>query len=113
MDADPKQVQQRQWATSQTTILMKMTLLPYWKGNEPICVLCHSGRLTGLAADLIPANLQCTAQNTSASEASTVALQLLITALESVESRYDVIVLDPPPSLGMISLSVMNASTQS
>ena len=34
----------------------------------------------------------------------------LRTGLESVESRYDVIVLDPPPSLGMISLSVMNAS---
>lgn len=86
------------------------TLLPYLEGaRADLSYAIRSTYWPGM--DLVPANLQVySAEYFMASEASTVALQRLRTGLESVESRYDVIVLDPPPSLGMISLSVMNAS---
>jgi chromosome partitioning protein len=86
------------------------TLLPYLEGEA--ASLDYAIRPTywpGL--DLIPANLQVfSAEYLLAKEASTVALQRLRVGLESIEEKYDVIILDPPPSLGMISLSVMNAA---
>lgn len=88
----------------------ELTLLPYLEGIKPdLAYAIRSTYWPGL--DLIPANLQVySAEYFMAKEASTIALQRLRTGLEDIESRYDVIVIDPPPSLGMISLSVMNAS---
>lgn len=86
------------------------TLLPYLEGDRPdLGYAIRSTYWPGL--DLIPANLQVfSAEYQMAKEASTTALQRLRTGLEAIEDRYDVIVLDPPPSLGLISLSVMNAA---
>jgi len=88
----------------------ELTLLPYLEGIRPdLTYAVRSTYWPGL--DLIPANLQVySAEYFMAKEASTIALQRLRTGLEDIESRYDVMVIDPPPSLGMISLSVMNAS---
>ncbi len=86
------------------------TLLPYLDSQaSSLDYSIRSTFWTGL--DLIPANLQLfAAEGLIAKEASTIALQRLKVGLQSIEDNYDVIVLDPPPSLGMISLSVMNAA---
>lgn len=86
------------------------TLLPYLEGSEGS--LEYAIRRTywhGL--DLIPANLEVfSAEYQMAKEASITALQRLRLGLEGIEENYDVIIIDPPPSLGMISLSVMHAA---
>jgi chromosome partitioning protein len=86
------------------------TLLPYLEGEESS--LEYAIRPTywpGL--DLIPANLQVfSAEYLLAKEASAIALRRLRTGLEGIEEGYDLIILDPSPSLGLISLSVMNAA---
>lgn len=86
------------------------TLLPYLEGQVPdLAYAIRPTFWTGL--DLIPANLQLfAAEGLIANEATTSALQRLKAGLESIEDNYDVIIMDPPPSLGMISLSVMNAA---
>lgn len=86
------------------------TLLPYLEAEAAdLTYAIRSTFWTGL--DLIPANLQLfSAEYVMAKEASTTALQRLRTGLESVEDNYDVIILDPAPSLGLLSLSVMNAA---
>lgn len=86
------------------------TLLPYLEGEaSSLHYAVRKTYWTGL--DLIPANLNLfSAEYFMAKEASTVALQRLRIGLESIEDDYDVIVIDPPPSLGMISLSVMHAA---
>lgn len=88
----------------------EQTLLPYLEGIESdLKYAIRETFWTGL--DLIPSNLQLfSAEYQLAKEASTIALQRLRTGLESIEDNYDVIILDPPPSLGLISLSVMHAS---
>lgn len=63
--------------------------------------------------DLVPSNLTLyNAEYGLALEASSnpTALLRMRHGLETVEDRYDVIILDPPPALGMISLSVMQAA---
>jgi len=86
------------------------TLLPYLDSQaSSLDYAIRDTFWTGL--DLIPANLQLfAAEGLIAKEASTIALQRLKAGLQSIEDNYDVIILDPPPSLGMISLSVMNAA---
>lgn len=62
--------------------------------------------------DLIPANLELyNAEYIMASDPSRTMLQRLKTGLESLAHDYDVVVIDPPPALGMISLSVMHAAS--
>jgi len=88
----------------------ELTLVPFLEGQEPTLEYAIRPTFwTGL--DLIPSNLQLfSSEGMIANEASTVALQRLKMGLETIEENYDVIIMDPPPSLGMISLSVMNAA---
>lgn len=64
--------------------------------------------------DLIPANLQLyNAEYEIAAtlrELKSAAFTRLAQALEAVKENYDVVILDPPPALGMISLSVLYAA---
>jgi len=86
------------------------TLLPYLEAEAPdLSYAIRSTFWPGL--DLIPANLKLfSAEYVLAREASPIALQRLRSGLESVEENYDVIILDPAPSLGLLCLSVMNAA---
>ena len=85
------------------------TLLPYLEGER--VSLEYAVRKTYWdSLDLVPANLYLfDAEYRIAAEAST-ALERLRVGLEGIEGSYDVIVMDPPPALGMLSLSVMHAA---
>ena len=85
------------------------TLLPYMEGTrESLDYAVRPTYWDGL--DLIPANLFLfDAEYGIAADAST-GLQRLRVGIESVEDRYDAIILDSPPALGMLSLSVMHAA---
>jgi chromosome partitioning protein len=85
------------------------TLLPYFRGEAKD--LGYAVRPTywdGL--DLIPSNLSLyNAEYELAHEAGPDILTRLRDGIQTVEDLYDVIILDPPPALGMISLNVMYA----
>lgn len=86
------------------------TLLPYLEGQKHS--LDYAIRKTYWdSLDLIPANLMLfDAEYQLAAEGSAAGLRRLRIGLEHIQDNYDVIILDPPPALGMISLSVMHAA---
>lgn len=89
------------------------TLLPFLMGEKDNLKYAVRGtQWDGL--DLIPANLDLySAEYYLASLGATDEgegwISLLDTGLQSVEGGYDVVMIDPPPALGMISLSVLRA----
>lgn len=65
--------------------------------------------------DLIPANLRLynleyEIAATIMGEGSFAVIDVLAEALSTVVDDYDVVVMDPPPALGMVSLAVLNAA---
>lgn len=61
--------------------------------------------------DLIPANLMLyQAEYELASRPSASTFSLLREGIETIQNNYDVIVLDPAPALGMVSLNVIYAA---
>jgi len=91
------------------------TLYPYLRDVE-MKDLQYAVRQThwdGL--DLIPANLRLySAEYEMAARVARGGVELLdrlSKGIQSVAGNYDVVVLDPPPALGTISLSVMRAAT--
>ncbi len=88
------------------------TLLPLLEGAQSS--LDYAIRTTYWdSLDLIPSNLLLyNAEYGLAIEASKnpTALLRLMMGLQEIEKQYDVIVLDPPPALGMISLSVVQGA---
>jgi len=84
------------------------TLLPYFMGEkEGVEYAVRGTHWDGL--DLIPANLELYSAEyfLAAQGAEGDWLSLLDTGLASIEDAYDIILIDPPPALGMISLSVL------
>lgn len=60
---------------------------------------------------IIPSNLEVFgAEYLFASDASRELLEKLRLGIQTVQNDFDIIVIDPPPSLGMLSLSVMHAA---
>lgn len=61
--------------------------------------------------DIIPANLMLyQAEYELASQPSAQTFTLLREGIETIQDKYDVIILDPAPALGMISLNVIYAA---
>ncbi|MBB4659054.1 AAA family ATPase [Parvularcula dongshanensis] len=89
------------------------TLLPYLIGDRADG-LGYAARAThwdGL--DLIPANLGLYSAEYIISQqvkGNVALLSRMKTGLREVARNYDVVVIDPPPALGMISLSVLQAA---
>lgn len=88
------------------------TLLPYLQmEREDLRYAVRPTRWDGL--DVIPANLELYSAEyylaASGGRDETDWISRLHTGLETVESDYDLVLIDPPPALGMISLSVLRA----
>jgi chromosome partitioning protein len=83
------------------------TLLPYFRGErKDLNYAVRSTYWDGL--DLIPSNLSLyNAEYELATAGGPEILTKLSEGIKTVEDLYDVIILDPPPALGMISLNVM------
>ncbi|HKT54879.1 MAG TPA: AAA family ATPase [Caulobacteraceae bacterium] len=89
------------------------TLLPFFThGAAPD--LRYALRPTGWPGiDLIPANLglyQAEYEAAARLRGNPEALDRLRVGVEGITDRYDVVILDPPPALGMISLAVLRAA---
>ncbi|HVK41204.1 MAG TPA: AAA family ATPase [Phenylobacterium sp.] len=89
------------------------TLLPFfWHGGE--ATLDYAIRPTGWAGiDLIPANLglyQAEYEAAARMKGRPDLLDRLRNGIAGIADRYDVVLLDPPPALGMISLAVLRAA---
>lgn len=89
------------------------TLLPFFDGTETS--LDYAIRSTYWdRLDIIPANLGLySAEYELAAKAGTAGpnwIDLLNTGIATVEDGYDVIIMDPPPALGMISLNVARSA---
>lgn len=84
------------------------TLLPFLEGDvDDLSTAVRSTYFAGV--DLVPANLDLyRAEYTLA--AGPVDLGRLKDGIASVWGNYDVIVIDPPPSLGLISLNALYAA---
>ncbi|MCW9023081.1 MAG: AAA family ATPase [Gammaproteobacteria bacterium] len=86
------------------------TLLPFFRDEEE--TLHYAIRTTywdGL--DLIPANLHLySAEYELASDVSSETFSTLRDGIATVADDYDVVIIDPPPALGMISLNVIYAA---
>lgn len=89
------------------------TLLPFFRhGGAPdlgyaIRPTCWTG------IDIIPANLglyQAEYEAAARLRGNPEALDRLRRGVEGMAERYDVVLLDPPPALGMISLAVLRAA---
>jgi chromosome partitioning protein len=90
------------------------TLYPYFREGD-VAFLKRSIRHTHFdGLDLIPANLELySAEYEMAARlgrSQTSALDMLNVGIRRISKDYDVIILDPPPALGAISLSVMRAA---
>ena len=88
------------------------TLLPYLQmEREDLGYAIRSTRWDGL--DVIPANLELYSAEyylaALGGSEGTDWISRLHQGLETVEGDYDVVLIDPPPALGMISLSVLRA----
>jgi chromosome partitioning protein len=89
------------------------TLLPFFRhGDKPD--LSYAIRPTAWPGiDLIPANLglyQAEYEAAARMRGSPEVLDRLRRGIEGMAERYDVVLLDPPPALGMISLAVLRAA---
>jgi chromosome partitioning protein len=89
------------------------TLLPFFvHGGEPD--LRYALRQTAWPGiDLIPANLglyQAEYEAAARLRGNPDALERLRLGVEGIADGYDVVILDPPPALGMISLGVLRAA---
>ena len=89
------------------------TLLPFFRhGGAPD--LQYAVRPTAWPGiDLIPSNLglyQAEYEAAARMRGNADALERLRRGVESMAERYDVVLLDPPPALGMISLAVLRAA---
>jgi chromosome partitioning protein len=89
------------------------TLLPFFRhGDEPN--LDYAIRPTAWAGiDLIPANLglyQAEYEAAARMRGNPAVLDRLRAGIAGIADRYDVVLLDPPPALGMISLAVLRAA---
>lgn len=89
------------------------TLLPFFRhGGEPD--LGYALRATNWPGiDLIPANLglyQAEYEAAARLRGDPSVLDRLRVGVEAIAERYDVVLLDPPPALGMISLCVLRAA---
>lgn len=89
------------------------TLLPFFRhGEKPD--LSYAIRPTAWPGiDLIPANLglyQAEYEAAARMRGSPEVLDRLRRGIEGMAERYDVVLLDPPPALGMISLAVLRAA---
>ncbi|MFZ3005749.1 MAG: AAA family ATPase [Phenylobacterium sp.] len=91
----------------------EQTLLPFFRhGGEPD--LKYGLRATAWPGiDLIPANLglyQAEYEAAARLRGNADALDRLRRGVESMADEYDVVLLDPPPALGMLSLAVLRAA---
>ena len=86
------------------------TIQPYMEGTiDSLAPVVRETSWEGLS--LIPSNLEVFgSEYVFASDASRDLLQRLRHGIQSVENDFDIIIIDPPPSLGMLSLSVMHAA---
>jgi chromosome partitioning protein len=89
------------------------TLLPFFRhgGAPDLDYALRPTPWTGI--DLIPANLglyQAEYEAAARLRGNPEALDRLRRGVESMAERYDVVLLDPPPALGMISLAVLRAA---
>ena len=91
----------------------KDTLLPFFDGTQPD--LSYAVRETywdGL--HIIPSNLALyTAEYELAASAGQTGpgwIDRLLEGIATIEGNYDVIIMDPPPALGMISLNVLRSA---
>lgn len=88
------------------------TLYPFFEGEQPD--LSYAIRETCWdQCDLIPANLHFYGIEYSMHQQihnDTLALRKLRYGLDQIKDDYDIILLDSPPALGVISLSVLNAA---
>lgn len=99
-----------------TDISYEETLMPYFQGvREDIDYAIKSTYWEGL--DLIPANLQLYELELSASEAmgnmssadKDILFKELHFGISKVKQRYDVVIIDSPPALGVTSLNILCA----
>ena len=91
----------------------EQTLLPFFRhGGQPD--LSYALRPTNWPGiDLIPANLglyQAEYEAAARLRGDPMVLDRLRVGVEAIAERYDVVLLDPPPALGMISLCVLRAA---
>lgn len=89
------------------------TLLPFFRhgGAASLDYAVRPTCWTGI--DLIPANLglyQAEYEAAARLRGNPEALDRLRRGAESMAARYDVVLLDPPPALGMVSLAVLRAA---
>lgn len=91
----------------------EQTLLPFFRhgGAADLDYALRPTPWTGI--DLIPANLglyQAEYEAAARLRGNPDALDRLRRGVEGMAERYDVVLLDPPPALGMISLAVLRAA---
>jgi len=91
----------------------EQTLLPFFVHGEATS-LNYAVRPTNWPGiDLIPANLglyQAEYEAAAKLRSGPEALDRLRIGIEAIAEHYDVVLLDPPPALGMISLGVLRAA---
>jgi chromosome partitioning protein len=86
------------------------TLLPFFR-EEAETLAPYVRKTYWDSLDLIPANLMLyQAEYELASKPSAGTFTLLREGIETIQDKYDVIILDPAPALGMISLNVIYAA---
>jgi chromosome partitioning protein len=86
------------------------TLLPFLR-EEAETLAPYIRKTYWDSLDLIPANLMLyQAEYELASNASAQTFTLLREGIETIQDKYDVIILDPAPALGMVSLNVIYAA---
>ncbi len=91
----------------------EQTLLPFFihGGAADLSYAVRPTNWPGI--DLIPANLalyQAEYESAAKLRGNAEALDRLRVGIEGIAERYDVVLLDPPPALGMISLGVLRAA---
>jgi len=86
------------------------TLLPFLR-EEAETLAPYIRKTYWDSLDIIPANLMLyQAEYELASQPSAQTFTLLREGIETIQDKYDVIILDPAPALGMISLNVIYAA---
>ncbi|MDZ4153940.1 MAG: AAA family ATPase [Methylicorpusculum sp.] len=86
------------------------TLLPFFR-EEAETLAPYIRKTYWDSLDIIPSNLMLyQAEYELASNASAGSFTLLKEGIETIQDNYDVIIMDPAPALGMISLNVIYAA---